>query len=379
MKELPRKLHILLDGCIFGYQKSGGVSRIWARIIDEWVRDPSVEFAMILPRKVDNVHFKEEWLRTRVRGIFFPFNRPYHLVSRSWFRGRFIDLTLRRYGPFDIFHSTYFSYPKTEKVLCVTTVHDLIDEMGEKEKHPSVFSRWYLQDKRATLQRSQGLVCVSEATHMALLNEYPELSKDRVRVIHHAADRAFRRQEIPVPTKISPRILFVGQRRGYKNFSLLLDALRTFEHRQEIELVIAGGGQLEREEVKNLQEAGICYSTFPRPNDQTLALLYTDAMCLAYPSTQEGFGLPVIEAMASGCPVLCSDIPVLHEVGGDAVLYFDPQSPADLHRQLVQVRDASTRLRLIQAGLGRVANRTFGDTARELLLFYKDLLLGASG
>jgi glycosyltransferase involved in cell wall biosynthesis len=375
MEELASKLHVLLDGCIFGYQKSGGVSRIWARIIDEWVCDPCVQLAMILPRKVDNVHFKQQWLRTGVQCIFFPLNHPYHLVSRSWFRGRFIDLTLHRYGPFDIFHSTYFSHPRTGKVVSVTTVHDVIDEI--RGKNPSVFSRWYLKDKRATLQRSQGLVCVSEATRIALLNQYPELSKNRVRVIHHAVDPAFRGYDMPVRTRFSPRILFVGQRRGYKNFSLLLDALRTYEHRQEIELVIAGGGELEREEMRNLQEAGICYCTFPRPNDETLALLYRDAMCLAYPSTQEGFGLPVVEAMASGCPVLCSDIPVLHEVGGDAVLYFHPQSAVDLQKQLVQVRDPPTRLRLIHAGFRRVANRTFGDTARELLLFYQDLLLGA--
>ena len=130
-----------------------------------------------------------------------------------------------------------------------------------------------------------------------------------------------------------PFFLFVGSRKRYKNFSLLLKSYSLDEKiKKNFDVVCFGGGKLIREEINNIKDLEIDVSSIHQieGSDEVLSSLYSSAEALIYPSKYEGFGLPILEAMSFGCPVLSSNTSSLPEVYGDAALNFSPTSPDEL-------------------------------------------------
>lgn len=101
-------------------------------------------------------------------------------------------------------------------------------------------------------------------------------------------------------------------------------------------------------------------------NDEELQCAYSGALALSYPSRYEGFGLPVLEGMACSCPVITTRASSLPEVGGDAVIYVDPDSVDEMHQALLDVQNASTRADLIARGLRQAENFSWSRMAREV-------------
>jgi glycosyltransferase involved in cell wall biosynthesis len=177
----------------------------------------------------------------------------------------------------------------------------------------------------------------------------------------------------------TPYILAIGTIQPRKNYSRLILAVAALRSKGcEVDLVIAGSrGWLEDETYRTMRDSGIQehlhFTGFVDEDD--LPALYRGAICLAFPSLYEGFGLPVLEAMASGIPVVTSNVSSLPEVAGNAALMVNPYDVEELTDALWRViHDEDLRALLITRGLERAKQFTWEKSARQLLQIYKDLL-----
>nr|QOS28243.1 D-inositol 3-phosphate glycosyltransferase [Vibrio parahaemolyticus] len=262
-----------------------------------------------------------------------------------------------------VFHSSYYRLPKNRKIKVVTTVHDFT-----YEKYITGPKRWvHCWQKYRAIRNSDIVICVSNNTAKDLMSYCP-IDPDKIRVIHNGVSDSYH----PLPMSKSPtkEVLFVGSRVGYKNFYLAIDTLAKLPG---YSLSIVGGGALSEEE-KTYLDSLIPgrYKWLGRLSDKELNLAYNRAHALLYPSSYEGFGIPVIEAMRAGCPVVavnCSSIP---EVAGDAAILIE-NADADLFTEAL-LKVSNTREELINAGLEQAAKFSWDKCFQETLQVYEELM-----
>ncbi len=265
---------------------------------------------------------------------------------------------------------------KAKKV--VTTVHDfsfwLYRDFHPKEK-VDYFDREFLKG----VERSDFLITGSEFTKGEILERlsFPE---DRVKVIYHGVDhQRFRIYEdnsldFIVPEKF---ILSVGSIEPRKNLISLLKAYSSLDEtiKDEYRLLLVGFRGWNNQEILELIEKNreyVEYLGFISTTD--LAKLYNLATCFVYPSFYEGFGLPVLEAMASGSAVLSSEASSLREVGGDAVLYCNPDSIDDIREKLqTLLQNETLRESLKRKATERAKKFSWENSAKEHLELFKSL------
>jgi alpha-1,3-rhamnosyl/mannosyltransferase len=176
-----------------------------------------------------------------------------------------------------------------------------------------------------------------------------------------------------------PYLLYVGGHEERKNLTRLIEAFELVRsrHRTECELVLAGPAALPAALATRIAASGWAEAIHPlvSVDDPTLQALYRGAEALIYPSIYEGFGLPVLEAMASGTPVVASSAPPLPEVGGEAVIYFDPFDVGAMARQMSRVvTDRGLNARLGRLGVARAALFRWEDTARITLKAFTEVV-----
>jgi glycosyltransferase involved in cell wall biosynthesis len=173
-----------------------------------------------------------------------------------------------------------------------------------------------------------------------------------------------------------PYVLFVGTLQPRKNIVKLIEAFSLLKEK-DIQLVIVGKkGWLFEEIFQAPEKYGVPdrIKFLDFVGDEDLQSLYKNALCFVLPSLYEGFGLPVLEAMKFGCPTVISDTSSLPEVGGDAAVYFDPQSADDIAEKLGKViSDEKLREEMIKKGYNQVKKFSWEKTAKETLKVLEDL------
>jgi glycosyltransferase involved in cell wall biosynthesis len=305
--------------------------------------------ADLVPRQA-NFHWKPQALRARFR------------PARILWEQLVLPLEAARCR-LDVLFNPGFTAPVLAPCPLVTVFHDM-----QHKRHPEHF-RWFdLPFWRALLwasaHRSRRLVAPSQATRADLLRFY-RIPPQRVTVVPHGVEEAFfgldRSTTEPYllcvstlhPHKNIPRLIRVWAQ-GRRDRRLVIAGLRGFQT-AAIEALIARLGVRDRVRLTGW---------IPR---QELLQLYARADAFVYPSTFEGFGMPVLEALAAGIPTACSDIPPLREVAGDAALFFDPLDDASLARAILSiVSDQPLRRRLSAAGPLRARPFTWRLTAERL-------------
>jgi glycosyltransferase involved in cell wall biosynthesis len=264
----------------------------------------------------------------------------------------------------DVMFNPGFTAPLAVLCRTVTTFHDL------QHKRHSEYFRWFdLPFWRFLLwtaaHRSQKLIAVSEATRADLLHSY-RIPPERVSVIHHGVDPSFFALDRS-PTE--PYLLCVSTLHPHKNLERLV---RAFARKKRPErMVLAGmrGFQASAIEsvIQSLEMKDRVEITGWLPRKDLLRL-YKRAQAFVYPSTFEGFGMPVLEALAAGIPVACSNIAPIKEVAGDAALFFDPLDEEAIAAAVDQIlNDQLLRARLAQAGPERARPFTWRRTAEKTL------------
>ena len=285
---------------------------------------------------------------------------------------------VQRQAKYDVFHATAYFPPVINGVPVVFTVYDL-SLIKHREKHPR--ERVWFSDLffKRRLPLASHIISISDFTRSELIEELG-IPPYKITTIHLAQGPAFyRRSKAKILNVLDrhgwPRdyILFVGTLEPRKNLQLLVKALPLLG--PDIPLLFTGwsgwGDRAWWEEVKRmgLQNRVILTGYI---DEDTLACLYGGASAFVYPSIYEGFGLPVLEAMACGCPVLCTNCASLPEVAGDAAVLIDPYDPEALAHSLERViHDSALRDRLVDAGTERAKLFSWKKTASETLEVFK--------
>ncbi len=279
-----------------------------------------------------------------------------------------------------LFHATEHLLMYLRAVPTVLTVHDLI--FRHLPAHHKPLNRWYLNLALPLYcRRADHIIAISECTRRDLLAAYG-LPPEKVTVIYEAADPRFRpvaareveavRARYRLPDRY---LLFVGTIEPRKNLVRLLTAFERV-HAEGLSdgLVIVGrrgwlyDGFFARLEESPAREAVIFPGYLP---DDALPAVYAGAQALAFPSLYEGFGLPVLEAMACGTPVAASSASSIPEVGGEAVVYFAPDDAESLTAALRRLlRDDDLRAHLRRRGLAQAARFSWERTAAETRAVY---------
>jgi glycosyltransferase involved in cell wall biosynthesis len=313
---------------------------------------------------------------------------PFHDIwlARLWHRARVPFPVNWIIGPIDIFHSPDFTLPPTSRrTRTLLTVHDLSFVRDPESAAPGL--RRYLEVVvPRSVARADHILADSLATRDDLIELYGTASQ-KISVLYSGVNDTFQPVRNPAALEAvrarytlgaAPFILAVSSLQPRKNFVRLIQAFAQLPH-PELNLVIAGGhGWLYDSifaEVERLKLNGrVIFPGFVA--DADLPALYSAARVLAYPSLYEGFGLPMLEAMACGTPVVASTASCLPEVAGDAALLVPPTDVEALAHALNRLlTDENLRAQLIAKGAERVRQFSWGKSARELVEIYRSLKL----
>ncbi|PWH19406.1 MAG: glycosyltransferase family 1 protein [Ardenticatenia bacterium] len=284
----------------------------------------------------------------------------------------------------ELFHATEHLLLPLQRIPTVLTVHDLIFRLFPE--HHKRLNFWYLN---ATMplycRRAYAIIAVSEATKRDLMRLYA-VPTEKITVIHEAAAPHFKPATAEQIAHVRERyglpehyILRVGTIEPRKNLERLLDALQVLQRSDPtIRLVVVGSkGWLYERFFKKLHQSELRYAVILTGHirDADLPAIYSGATLLVEPSLYEGFGLPLLEAMACGTPVVCSNTSSLPEVGGDAAYYFDPRDSAAMAEAIGEVwRDSDLRETMRQNGLMRAAQFSWESAAQKTLAVYRSLV-----
>jgi mannosyltransferase len=337
--------YLELDNIIQSVQKFGGATTYWQEVTSR------------LPRYV-----------------------PGEIVTTSG--GKFARLLSPRSAA-RVFHSSHFRVSSSRGTRNVTTIHDLIYEKGLGGGRGRLLN---LYERKKSVAHAHAIICISESTRRDLHECYGSLVAGKpVHVIHHGCTR------LPAPVAGSAGLaapefaalglgagdffMFVGGRGGYKNFDLLLEAFGAGGFgRQGLRLVCTGApfnpAEQARIEALGLQGQVLAIGLV---TPAVLGELYKVARALVYPSAYEGFGLPPLEAMAAGCPVICADSSSLPEVVGDSGLLIDPRSAGQLAAAMQTMLDPERRAFYVDAGMRRATLFDWDTSARAHAEVYRSL------
>lgn len=384
-------MKVLFDNQIFKAQKYGGISRYFSELFKYFNEVDNFEYELPI-RDTNNEYLKNIPPFSKMnlsRKVFFPninsklrrvLNKLNDIIDSDSNTNR--TKKLLREQNFDIFHPTYYStyflkYLKNKPM--VLTVHDMIHEI-----YPKYFfldQGRTKQQKKKLILRADKIIAISENTKKDIMHFY-DIPENKIKVIYHG-NSLQPVKNIPLNTPKIPNkyILFVGARGLYKNFNYFLQSISSILKKdKDINVVVAGGyskkNNFSTSESALFKKLGIEKQIFQYSiNDEILAYLYQNAICLVFPSIYEGFGIPVLEAFACNCPAVISNTSSLPEVGGDAALYFDPTDSDSILESVTKViYNESLRQDLILKGKEQLKKFSWDKTAQETIKLYSETL-----
>lgn len=376
-------MKVLYDYQAFAMQSFGGVSRSFAQLIRHLPEDIEYDIAI---KRCSNEHLLESGIAPSVKFRQSPFKnltrypcggkaaKAYNHLCERW-PGQRVSIGALQRGDFDVFHPTFFN-PYFLRYLngkpFVLTVHDLNYEVLHEIVRPKKRDDQIAQ-RTVLCPLAAHIVAVSENTAADVMKYY-HVPEDRISVIYHGAP------QLHVPRSFKPvfdfrYILYVGSRGSYKNFTWMLNALSTWLKNGDIKLVCTGQdfSAAEMAQIQSLRLEDKVVHHFA--DTEGLYSLYNHAEVFIYPSMYEGFGIPILEAFANGCPVILSRASCFPEIAGDAALYFDLGDDEMLvsHVDAI-VGDKSLRERLVNAGIARLQRFSWEKSAAALADVYRSLV-----
>lgn len=365
-------MRIVYDHQIFSRQAYGGISRYYCEVAKRLTR-MGARVTINAPLYVCNYFDLDS---CKPNGFHIP-KLPFSANLLSSLNGYLCALTnfFNHHETIDIYHETYFTRADNcaANAVRLITVYDMINE-----KFPQSFSRLdhIRKIKAFAVKRADHIICISNNTKNDLI-DYLHIDADKISVVylshmHHRLDG----HENKLTRK--PFLLYVGGRQPYKNATRLIKAFAQSKAlHTELNLVFFGGNKLQPNELRLFSDLGLNASQIVHlsGDDTLLAQLYTQATALVYPSLYEGFGLPPLEAMSYGCPVVCSNSSSIPEIAGQAAEYCHPEETDSIQRAIENVVfDSERSQQLIQLGFKQAQKFSWDRCARETLQVYKRAL-----
>lgn len=361
-------MKIVFDNIVFGIQKSGGVSLLWYELLKS-AANRKYELAYLdYDKNKENIFNK---LLNIPKNLIINLNQILPLKIE-----RYINPKLIINDESFIFHSSYYRYSTNVNAINVTLVHDFTYEFFYKGLQRKIHS---LQKKQAILN-SHGIICISENTKKDLLRFYPGIDQSKIRVIYNGVSESYFRiaddllDDFPEFHSLRNKkvLLYVGHRSSYKNFDKVVDAMKFLN---DDYLLVIVGEQLNDLELKNINSnlSSHQYMIFSKIGNEKLNVLYNISFAFLYPSSYEGFGIPILEAMKTGCPVVTTRFSSIPEVAGDAAVYLDNIEGESIVSAVKFLDDDFFRQQIINKGYEQAKLFSWDKTIAEYFDFYEDL------
>ncbi len=362
-------MRILYDGMIYLLQAAGGVNRYFVNLIS---RLPENDLPCLMTYQSRDLMLPEH---RNLRIVNYPRYNPGVICSAL--RPAFFRAAETWQRP-ELVHPTYYSLLNGQTLAgayrcpVVITVYDMILERFPDQLDPTGRNR---EMKRNAILAADAVLCISENSRNDLLERY-KIPEEKVTVTPLASELNPSLMIGSGPVPVRPYLLYVGGRSGYKNFDALLESFaRVAARYRDISLCVVGqpfsDQELLRIAVLKLTDRIEHYGSVP---DGHLARLYQQSIAFVYPSLYEGFGIPPLEAMCCGTPVVACNSSSIPEVVGSAGLLFDPKAPDELTEMLLLVVGSeSTREKLIAQGYERSKLFSWDKTAAQTVTVYREL------
>lgn len=363
-------MNIIFDHQAFSRQDYGGIARYFFELFNLFDRDGhhvEIRAPLYVTKYFVNA-------KNKPKGRLIP-KLPNTVVILSKINSLLTKFLWSQNNPVDIYHETYFTKADNcpKSAVRIITVYDMIHE-----KFPEMFSRLdqTSKNKSFALHRADHIISISHNTKKDLI-KYFDIEADKISVVHLGhLQRNVSNSHNPFSQK--PYLLYVGGRWEYKNFTALLEAYADSENlKKEFRLVCFGGGAFNKKEQQLIAQLHLDKSNIIQKSGEDLLLtnLYKNAAAFVYPSLYEGFGLPPLEAMSLGCPVICSNVSSLPEVIGNAAEQFDPQNIDSLRTAIESVVfNTDHRENLISQGYAQSKLFSWEKCASETLEVYKKVI-----
>jgi len=292
---------------------------------------------------------------------------------------------------YDLVHFIQFNHPIFYRGKFVTTIHDLT-LIGHLHYFNFAKQLAFNTVMRDAAKRSAKVIAISKTTRDDIIDYY-HIPVDRIPVVYESVDHERYNEDIRKrKTEISKfknkykiagdYILYTGMWKKHKNLRRLFQAFEKFKEKTENPVQLVLTGKIDTREPEVITEMARINEKLPSAiittgfiEEEELPLAYAGALAYVIPSLSEGFGLPPLEAMACGTPVISSKESCMPEILGDAPLYFDPYDIRDIAKAIEKVvSDASLRKSLVEKGLIQVKKYNWDKTAKETLEVYKEIL-----
>ena len=377
-------MRVLFDHQIYSYQTFGGISRYFFELMNQFQTFGNAEFDLAL-RYSDNVYLKSlAGVRLHAAPAALQAGSKARFLA-TYLLNRRLSVRRLRAGEFDVFHPTFFDryfVSKLGKKPFVMTLMDMTPELfPELFPRTSLYSRLvtsrWIDAKRDLAQRASRIIAISQNTKQDAVRLYG-IEPGKIEVIHLASSMLPPSASAKWPPTAKRRfVLFVGSRFGYKNFDFFARAMQPVLARDgDLRVICAGGGRFTADERGTLGTIGQI-DRFEQMDvaDERLAGLYATARAFVFPSRYEGFGIPILEAFACGCPCVLSNTSCFPEIAGDAASFFDLEEESSLTAAIERVLgDDGHRSRLIERGRERAKLFAWRKTALQTLAVYNNAL-----
>lgn len=354
-----QKCFVIID-MIFFQLNNSGIARLWESLIKVWSKTDFGDKLIILDRAKT---------APRISGLRYIDIPAYNHENKDADCKILEQICQENHA--SVFLSTYYTKPvKTPSLLMI---YDMIPEyLGFDLSNAA----WQL--KHEAIRHASAYICISQNTANDL-SEYFSLDPKKISIAHCGVDSNFKPASIEDIKAVQlkhgidkPYFLFVGERAGYKNAGLLFSAMHKLPNPSNYQVICLGGNRKMELEYLPLI-TGLDVLMF-RADDTDMNALYSGALALVYPSMYEGFGLPIVEAMSSGCPVITCAVGSIPEVAGEDVVYIEPDNTSQALEAMQAVQSFETRIKLIEAGLKRASLFSWSKMASDVKKIAENLI-----
>ncbi len=354
-------MEIVYDNIIFSLQRGGGISVVWKELIERVLGNSHVSPHFIeYAKNKDNLFYQKLPLSINTgekKNPLLPMIERYR------------DVRIAKDTPF-ILHSSYYRICTNPLAINITTVHDFTYEYFRK----GLAKKLHCWQKYRAIKHSDAIVCISENTKKDLIKFVPDIDEKKLSVIYNGVSEDYhvidKQSLFNLPFPKDSFVVYVGSRTSYKNFDLTVRSVAQTNYN-----LLIVGAELSEEELKLLKKhiPEHRYKITGYLSNIQLNILYNSAAAFVYPSSYEGFGIPVIEAQRAGCPVIAYKGSSIPEIIGDTPLLMNELSEYELINKLKVLSDKELMNSVIYRGLENSKRFSWDRMYNEYIKLYENL------